>query len=66
MFLKEAMYYETIKLVTVKNWKLGLINRIIQLLVLVYIGVYAIWFNRVRTDAAEKQTRIQAKLDFLT
>jgi len=40
------MYFETIKLVTVKNWKLGLINRILQLLVLVYIGLYAIYLNK--------------------
>jgi len=44
--LKEAMYYETIKLVTVKNWKLGLINRAIQALVIVYIVVFAIWYKK--------------------
>jgi len=40
------LYFDTIKLVTITNWKFGLLHRSIQVLVLVYIAVYAIWLNQ--------------------
>jgi len=44
--IKGLLFYDTIKFVTVTNWQLGLLHRVIQLVVVLYIAVYAIWFNQ--------------------
>lgn len=43
--LREAIYFETVKLVTVRNLKLGIIHKSLQLLVIVYVAVFAIWYK---------------------
>jgi hypothetical protein len=43
--LREAIYFETVKLVTVRNIKLGVIHKLLQFLVVVYVCVFAIWWK---------------------
>jgi len=38
-------YYETIKLITITNWKMGVVHRSIQVIIILYIAFYAIWYN---------------------
>eukprot|EP01126_Amoeba_proteus_P037824 TRINITY_DN3919_c0_g1_i4.p1 TRINITY_DN3919_c0_g1~~TRINITY_DN3919_c0_g1_i4.p1 ORF type:complete len:293 (-),score=41.78 TRINITY_DN3919_c0_g1_i4:382-1260(-) len=43
--LKEAIYFDTVKLVTVRNLRLAIAHRILEFIVVVYISVYAIWYK---------------------
>jgi len=44
-YVREFFYFKTIKLVSIHSLKIGIFHRIFQILVLVYIFVYAVWLN---------------------
>jgi len=43
--LKPYFYFDTIKLVTVHSWKLGVFHRLVQILAVLYIVIYSIYFK---------------------
>jgi len=44
--VKFALYFETIRLVTVQSWRLGVLYRLMQIAVFMYIALYAIWYKK--------------------
>lgn len=42
----EALYYRTAKLVEIRNWRLGLLHRTLQVAILLYVIGYAIIWNQ--------------------
>jgi len=43
--LKPYFYFDTIKLVTVHSWKLGVFHQLVQILAVLYIVIYSIYFK---------------------
>jgi len=60
--IKEALYFDSVKMVTVRNFKLGLFHRTIQLAVIVYIAVFAIWYKQGYQEASEISGVIYTKM----
>jgi P2X purinoceptor 4 len=44
-FLKQLLYYHTVKVVQIRSWKLGLMYYLSVLCVLLYVGIWAIYLN---------------------
>ena len=42
--LQTIMSYETPKVVTVHNPQIGLLRRVLQVLVILYVAVYQLWY----------------------
>jgi len=44
--IKEGLYFDSVKLVTIRNLKLAVLHRFMQFCVLAYIVVFAIWYKQ--------------------
>ena len=64
--------YETPRLVKIHNRKVGLVRRLIQLFIILYVAIYALWlqkgyqeFGRVESSVTTKiKGIVKSQLDF--
>ena len=59
--LQTIMSYETPKVVTVHNPQIGLLRRVLQVLVILYVAVYQLWYAQEDIIATYK-SKVQESL----
>lgn len=63
--LQTIMSYETPKVVTVHNPQIGLLRRVLQVLVILYVAVYQLWYAQ-EDIIATYRSKVQESLQLAT
>ena len=54
--------YETPKVVTVHNPSIGLLRRVLQLAVVLYVGLYQLWYAQGYQEFADVESSVTTKV----
>jgi len=60
--LQSIMSYETPKVVTVHNPQIGLLRRVLQVLVVMYVAVYQLWYAKGYQEFASIESSVTTKV----
>ena len=61
-FCSSVIEYETPKVVTVHNLTIGLLRRCLQLGVILYVGVYQLWYAQGYQEFAGMESSVTSKV----
>ena len=60
--LSSMIEYETPKVVTVQNTSIGLLRRGLQLVVVLYVGLYQLWYAQGYQEFADAESSVTTKV----
>jgi hypothetical protein len=58
--------YETPRLVKIHNRKVGLVRRLIQLCIILYVGLYALWLQKGYQEFGRVESSVTTKIKGIT